>query len=138
METGWMEVNEPISEYKNYDKYPLQEETFRIIEACFEVYNEFGKGFQEVVYKDALMPEFNLKGINFEREKKYEVFYKGVKLSRYYFAVYDNIILEVKAQAGVIEDHYRQVLNYLAVSKCKVGLIVNFGENSLKYKRVIL
>jgi len=52
--------------------------------------------------------------------------------------VYDDIILEVKAQKGIVDEHYKWVLNYLAISKCQLGLIVNFGEDSLKTKRVIL
>ena len=46
-------------------------------------------------------------------------------------------ILEVKAQKGIIDEHYKWVINYLAISKCELGLIVNFGEDSLKTKRVI-
>lgn len=52
--------------------------------------------------------------------------------------VYDKIILEVKATAGIIENNLKKTLNYLAVSKVKLALIVNFGEKSLKYKRVVL
>ena len=54
------------------------------------------------------------------------------------FVGFNNIILEVKAQEGLAEEHYSQVINYLAVSKCKIGLIVNFGKESLEYKRMIL
>jgi len=141
MDTQWIEVNESKPDYGNQDNYPFQNETFSIIGACFEVFNELGKGFLEVVYKDALTHEFNKRGIVFEREKKFEITYKDVKLKHFYiadFVVQSNIILEVKAQDNAVEEHYKQVLNYLAASKCKIGLIVNFGENSLKYKRVIL
>jgi len=54
------------------------------------------------------------------------------------FVVFNDIIVEIKAQKGIVEEHYSQVLNYLAVSKCKIGLIYNFGEQSLITKRVIL
>ncbi|NWF51444.1 MAG: GxxExxY protein, partial [Ignavibacteriaceae bacterium] len=54
------------------------------------------------------------------------------------FVLYNNIILEIKAVNGIIDEFVKQTLNYLAVSKCKLGLIVNFGEESLKYKRVVL
>ncbi len=52
--------------------------------------------------------------------------------------MFDKIILEIKAQKGIVEEHYRWVINYLAISKCPLGLIVNFGENSLVTKRVVL
>lgn len=67
--------------------------------------------------------------------------YKDVILPHKFFAdfvVYDNIILEVKAQKGLPSEFDHLVLNYLAVSKCKVGLLVNFGHDSLKFKRLVL
>ncbi len=54
------------------------------------------------------------------------------------FVLYDKIILEVKAQRGIVDEHYVWVINYLAISKCPLGLIINFGEKSLVTKRVIL
>ena len=74
-------------------------------------------------------------------KKKYEVEYKGIILHHYFFAdfvVSDTIILEVKSQKEIVDEHYSWVINYLGISKCPLGLIVNFGENSLKTKRVIL
>jgi GxxExxY protein len=139
LEEVWEEVNEPLLEYASLD--PLNAITYKIIGACFEVYNLLGKGFSEIVYKDALEHEFCLRGIAYEREKKYDISYKNIILSHHFFAdfVIDaQVILEVKAKQGVIEDHYKQVINYLAVSDCPIGLLVNFGESSLKYKRVIL
>ncbi|MBI3501866.1 MAG: GxxExxY protein [Bacteroidetes bacterium] len=127
--------------YYAKDKYPMQEDSFEIIGLCMEVHKVLGRGLSEIVYKDAIEFELRNKNISFERERKYEVEYKGTILPHYYFADFvidEKIILEVKAQEGVLEDHYRQVINYLAVSKLKLGLLINFGENSLKFKRVIL
>ena len=115
--------------------------TYSIIGAAMEVYNTIGKGFLEAVYKDCLCIEFDKNGITYQKEKKYEITYKGIKIPRYYcadFLIEDKIIVEVKAQNMVIEENIKQTINYLAVSKCKIGLLLNFGENSLKYKRVIL
>ena len=126
-----------------YDEknYPYQDETYELIGICMEIHRILGRGFLEIVYKDALEYEFNSRGISYRREKEYLVKYKTVILPhRFYadFVVFDKIILEVKAQRGVVDEHYAQVLNYLAVSRCKLGLIVNFGETSLVSKRVIL
>ena len=134
-------MEDAIAIYYTKEKYPLQEESFQIIGICMEIHRILGRGFSEAVYKDAIEHELKLKNIFFEREKKYEIEYKGVTLPHYYFAdfVIDNkIILEVKAQKGVMEEHYQQVINYLAISKMKLGLLINFGEDSLKFKRVIL
>jgi len=123
------------------EKYPLQNETYKIIGICMEIHRILGKGLLEIVYKDAIELEFKEQNIPYEREKKYEVEYKGVILPHYFFAdfvVFDKIILEVKAQKGLVDNHYRWVLNYLGLSKCPLGLVVNFGTDSLVTKRLIL
>jgi GxxExxY protein len=128
--------------FKYSDKnYPLQELSGTVIGICMEVHRVLGHGFLEVVYKDAIEYELNLRQIKYEREKKYEINYKGIILPRRYdadFVVDDHIILEVKAQQGIVDDHYKQVINYLAASKKEIGLLVNFGAPSLKFKRLIL
>lgn len=121
--------------------YPLQKESYKIIGICMDIHNYLGKGLLEIVYKDAIEYEFQKNNIFYEREKKYEVEYKGIILPHYFFAdfvVNKKIILEVKAQKEIIEKHYKWVLNYLCLSKCPLGLIVNFGEDSLITKRIIL
>lgn len=106
-----------------------------------EVHNQLGAGFLEIVYKDALEIEFQRAGIFYEREKEYSVYYKGILLPHKFYAdfvVFDNVILEVKGlQRGIADEHIAQVINYLKVSQNKIGLIVNFGELKLNYKRLI-
>ena len=118
----------------------LKEESYKIIGACMEVHKELGMGFREIVYKDALEMEFKENNIKFSREKKYDIFYKGKKLPRKYFAdfvVFDSIILEVKAAITIVNPFVYQTINYLKTSGMKLGIIVNFGEKSLTYKRVV-
>ncbi len=118
-----------------------KEESFKIIGLCMEVHRELGKGHDEVIYKDALEFEFGRSQISFAREKEFRVQYKTVILPHKYFAdfaVFDKILLEVKAVEKLTDSHVKQVLNYLAASKLKLGLLVNFGEDSLAYKRVVL
>ncbi len=106
-----------------------------------EVHRILGRGFTEIVYKDALELEFKKNNIRFEREKKYQIEYKNHILSHYYFADFvlmNKIILELKCVSVISDEHINQTLNYLAVSKCKLGLIVNFARDSLEYKRVVL
>ncbi|MDA3890288.1 MAG: GxxExxY protein [Salinivirgaceae bacterium] len=120
-------------------KYPLQDETYKTIGLCMEIHRTFGNGLLEIVYKDALEHEFNLNKIPFEREKKYEIEYKGIMLPHHFYAdfvVDEKIILEIKASHGIAKDHYAQTINYLAISNCQLGLIVNFGEDSLKDKKI--
>lgn len=106
-----------------------------------EVHKLLGKGFLEVVYKDALYYELEKKKIPFEREKKFNIKYKDIILPHSYNAdlvIFDTIIVEIKAQENIIDTHYKQLINYLAASRNKLGILVNFGEESLKFKRVII
>jgi GxxExxY protein len=119
-----------------------KEESFKIIGICMEVHKELGMGFNEIVYKDALEQEFANRGIPYEREKEFQVFYKGLPLKDRKFNVdffmYDKIMLEAKAKSGIIEEHLAQTLNYCACANQKLGLCVNFGALKLEYKRVVL
>jgi GxxExxY protein len=118
-----------------------KDEAYQIIGRCMEVHNNLGAGFLEIVYKDALEFEFRNAAIEFEREKKYEVNYKGITLPHKFYAdfvVMDKIILEVKAVSGIHDEFIAQVINYLKVSQNKLALIVNFGELKLNYKRIVL
>lgn len=123
------------------DKIIFKEESYRIIGKCMEVHNNLGAGFLEIVYKDALELEFRKAAISFEREKIYEVNYKGIILPHKFYAdfvINENIILEVKAVSDIAEEFVAQAINYLKVSQNKLALIVNFGELKLNYKRIVL
>ncbi len=121
-------------------QFILKQETYEIIGACMEVHKKMGAGFSEVIYKEALEIEFNHRGINFEREKKFSVEYRGQKLTHHYFAdfvVFDKVILELKAVSVLTDTHVAQTLNYLRVSGCNVGLLINFNEDRLVYQRLV-
>ena len=79
--------------------------------------------------------------IPFRREAKIDIFYKGKKLSKEYFAdfiCYDTIVVELKAVSKLVNANKAQVLNYLHGTKLAVGLLINFGESSLKWERLTL
>lgn len=123
------------------DEFYLKEETYKIIGICMEVHRVLGKGFSEIIYGDALEYEFKKNSISYQREKQFNISYKEIILPHHYFAdfiVFDEIILELKAIQQLSSNEIKQTLNYLAASKNKIGLLVNFGEDSLKYKRIIL
>jgi GxxExxY protein len=123
------------------DDLLYKDEVFKLIGFCMEIHRELGRGYDEVVYKDAFTVELNRAGIPFSREKKYEITYKDTILPHFYFAdfvVWDKILFEAKAAEKLSEIHTKQVLNYLAVSKLRLGLLVNFGAGSLEWKRIIL
>ncbi len=118
-----------------------KEEVYRIIGVCMDVHRQLGKGFSEIVYKDAIEYECRQKQYLVEREKEFLVHYKDIILAHKFYAdfvVFGKIILEVKSCNGMVDEFVSQTLNYLAASKLRVGLIVNFGRDSLEYKRIIL
>lgn len=123
------------------EEFYLKDETYKIIGICMEVHKILGKGHSEIIYGDALVYEFRKNEIPFEREKKFNITYKDVILPHHYFSdfiVFEEIVLEIKAIQELSSSEIKQTLNYLAASKNKIGLLVNFGEDSLKYKRIIL
>lgn len=119
-----------------------KEETFLIIGLCMEVQNTLGFGFSEIIYKDALETEFLTSSLPYTREKELIVKYKEKILAHRFYADYmcfDNIIIEVKStDKGIIDEHVAQTLNYMRVSGCPVGLIINFGKKRLEHKRLVL
>jgi GxxExxY protein len=118
-----------------------KEESYEIIGICMEVHNYLGKGFSEIVYKDALEYEFKKAGIPYSREKEFAVQYKDVILPHKFFAdftLYNKILLEAKAIKELTDEHLGLTMNYLCVADYRLGLLVNFWEKSLIYKRVVL
>ena len=117
-----------------------KEESYRIIGACFEVHKILGNGFLEAVYQEALEIEFKVQNIPYEREKTLTIQYKNNILNKKYiadFVCFDKIILELKAFSELASEHESQVLNYLKSTGFKLGLLVNFGESSLTFKRLV-
>lgn len=115
-------------------------ECYQIIGICMKIHSILGKGFREIVYKDAMEEEFKKANIVYEREKRFNIQYKDIILPRDFdadFFVYDAIILEVKATWQLRFDNFKQTLNYLKASQVKLGVLINFGEDKLQFKRVI-
>jgi len=118
----------------------FKEESYKIIAACLEVHKAFGNGFKEIVYKDALEIEFSDRHIPFQREKQFKIHYKGQLLKHKFYAdfiVFDSIVLEIKAMPYIGVPFVYQTINYLKASDLKLGIVINFGEPSLKFKRVV-
>ena len=122
------------------DEYPYKVESYKIVGILYEVHKNLGKGFSEIVYKDALEYEFNLNNIPYQREKEFSVNYKNVILNHKFYAdfvVFDKIILEIKTVDCFNNAHYNQCLNYLKISKNKLAILANFNLISLEYKRIV-
>jgi len=122
-------------------KILYKEESYSIVGALFDVYNNLGSGFSEIVYKDALEYEFKILNIPFQREKKFSVNYKDIILPHNFYAdfvVYDKIILEIKSVENLNDKHLAQCINYLKVSQCRLSILANFHKDLLDHKRIVL
>jgi len=115
-----------------------KDEVYKIVGAAMEVHKVLGPGFLEAVYQEALAIEFKLRNIRFDEFPKIEINYKEFKLKKYYipdYLCYDKIIVEIKAIAQCTPNDEAQIINALKASKFKVGVLFNFGEPSLYWKR---
>jgi len=118
----------------------FKEESYRIIGSCMKVHTQLGAGFLESVYQEALEKQFIKDGIPYVREKLLLIQFDGVPLKKRFradFVCFDKIIVELKSAVFVHNDNFLQTQNYLNATKFQLGLLVNFGEPSLKYKRVL-
>ena len=118
----------------------FKDESYKIIGSCMKVHSELGPGFSESVYQEALSIQFKKDEIPFEREKVLEVYFNGVILKKHFkadFVCFESIIVELKANSFIHSSNLEQTRNYLKSTKFKLGLLVNFGEKSLSYKRVL-
>lgn len=116
-------------------------ETYSLIGAAMEVHREQGSGFLEPVYQECLEIELNLRGIPFSREYWTNIRYKGHTLQKKYkcdFVCFGTVVLELKACAKLLPEHRAQTLNYLRATGLNRALLINFGQKSLEYERIVL
>ena len=111
--------------------------TNQILAACFEVSNDLGAGFLESVYQNALMLALKTKELEVEREFPLSVFFRGEIVGQFFadILVERKIIIELKAVTALTDIHKAQVINYLKATGVEVGLLVNFGNPKLEYRR---
>ena len=120
-------------------EYPESELTGKIIGCAMEVHKYLGNGFQEVVYQRALSIELSMNNLEHEREKVLPLTYKGYSIGkrRVDFFVMNRIMVEIKAVKQLEDVHLAQAINYLEAYRMDIGLLINFGNTSLQFKRVM-
>ena len=116
-------------------------ESYAIIGSCFAVYKNKGSGFHEPIYHECLEIELEFQGIPFLSKPPQTLQYRGRTLIQTFspdFLCYEKIILEIKAVSALADEHRAQVLNYLAATGCKLGLLVNSGHYPrIEYERLL-
>ena len=120
------------------EQYKYSEFTSKIIGCAMTVHKTLGNGFQEVVYQRALEIEMRLAGISFTREHEMPIFYRNEQIGtrRVDFLVEGIISVELKAITKLEDIHLAQAINYLEAYNPEIGLLINFGETSLNFKRL--
>ena len=116
-----------------------EELTHRIIGCAMKVHSTLGNGFQEVIYQRAMAIEMGKQGLRFEREMEMPIYYDGIDIGtrRVDFFVEDFVMVELKAIIRLDDVHLAQAMNYCQAYNLPIGLLINFGSNSLQHKRLL-
>ena len=120
------------------ENYKYADLTEKIIRCAMNVHTALGNGFPEIIYQRALALEFEFVGINFKQEFEMPIFYRNKRIGtrRVDFLVEDLISTELKATTKFEDMHLAQAMNYLEAYNLEVGLLINFGDKSLQFKRL--
>ena len=120
------------------EEYKYSALTSQIIKCAMTVHSALGNGFQEVIYQRALAIEMNLANISFNRELEMPIYYRDEHIGtrRVDFLVEGKISVELKAIIQLEDVHLAQAINYLEAYNLEIGLLINFGERSLNFKRL--
>jgi GxxExxY protein len=135
----------------NTDTYPdlkrgsdskliLKEETQKIIGFAFEVLNEVGHGLNEKIYENSLVVLFKQNGIAFDQQRRFPVFFRGVEVGEFIpdLIAFGKVIVDAKVIDRITDYERGQMMNYLRITKLRVGLIVNFKHARLEWERIVL
>ena len=114
-----------------------EELTGVVLKCAFDVSNQLGCGFLEKVYENALIVSLENNGVTAVPQKSIDVRYRGVPVGSYFadILVENRVILEIKATEGFRDEHVAQILNYLRATGMPLGLLLNFGQPKLHYRR---
>ena len=121
-------------------KLLLKDETHQLLGCAFDVLNEIGHGLNERVYENALVVEFRLRGIPFEQQRRFPVMYKGTQVGEFVpdLITFGSVIVDTKIIDRITDHERGQMMNYLRITKLRVGLILNFKHARLEWERIVL
>ena len=121
-------------------KLILKAETEKIIGFAFEVLNEIGHGLNEKIYENALVVLFKENAIAFDQQRRFPVMFRGIQVGEFIpdLITFSSVIVDTKVIDRITDHERGQMLNYLRITKLKVGLILNFTHARLEWERVVL
>jgi GxxExxY protein len=117
-----------------------KEEVFQIVGCAMEVLNTLGHGLLEKPYENALVVEFNLRGIPWVQQPRFPVVYKTINIGEYIpdLIAFDSIIVDTKTIEKIGNNERAQMINYLKITGLRVGVIINFKHAKLEWERIVL
>jgi GxxExxY protein len=122
------------------NKLLLKDEVFQIVGSAMEVLNEIGHGLHEKPYENALVIEFGIRKIPTKQQANFDVLYKGHKVGLFIpdLIAYDQVVVDTKVIDRITDVERGQMLNYLRITKLRVGVILNFKNPKLEWERLVL
>ena len=122
------------------DELLLREEVFRIVGIAMEVLNEVGHGLHEKPYENAMVVEFGFQKIAYSQQARFPVVYKGVQIHEYVpdLIAFEAVVVDTKVIDRITDHERGQMINYLRITRHKVGVILNFKRAKLEWERVVL
>ncbi len=129
----------PDLKHPENTKLLFKAETERIIGCAFEVLNEVGHGLHEKIYENALTVAFRLDGIPFDQQRRFSVLFRGEQIGEFIpdLLVFNSVIVDPKVIDRITDHERGQMINYLRISKCRVGLLLNFKHGRLEWERLV-
>ncbi|SDR92480.1 GxxExxY protein [Opitutus sp. GAS368] len=117
-----------------------KELVYSVVGCALEVLKEVGHGLHEKPYENALVVEFKLKGISCEQQRRFDVLYKGIQVAEFVPDLIAGgvVVVDTKVIERITDLERGQMLNYLRITKLRVGLIINFKRAKLEWERIIL
>jgi len=118
----------------------LKDEVYAIVGAAIEVLNGVGHGLIEKPYENALVVEFKVRGLSFHQQPRFPVNYKGVQVGEFVpdLIAYDSVVVDAKVIDRITDHERGQMINYLRITKKRVGVILNFKNPKLEWERIVL
>jgi GxxExxY protein len=118
----------------------LKDEVYQIVGSAMEVLNGIGHGLHEKVYENGLVVEFRLRGIPFEQQRRFEVHYKSVVVGEFVpdLITHSAIVVDTKVIDSITDHERGQMINYLRITRLRVGVILNFKHAKLEWERLVL
>jgi GxxExxY protein len=124
----------------NGERLLLKDEVFQVVGSAIEILNTLGHGLVEKPYENALVVEFLLRKIPFQQQRSFDVFYKGHKIGLFVpdLIAFNSLVVDTKVIAKISDHEMGLMLNYLRITRLRVGVILNFKHPKLEWQRIAL